>query len=100
MDKPDDTYAPYVIATRATPEIVEIYVLTLQWMDKLDEAIAAGKCCKVATINRKLAGHPGVEEAIDDLAEMMGVAVNQLAMCMQATGYKALDKAVDTSNPQ
>lgn len=99
MSKPDE-FAPYVVATKATSEGVDIFVLTLKWMDKLDEAIAANACVKVATINRKLACHPAVEEAIDELAEAIGIAVNQLAMCMQATGYKALDKAVDTSNPQ
>lgn len=98
MDKPDE-FAPYVVATRGTPEGVEVYVMTLKWMDKLDEAIAAGKACKVADINRRLACHPMVEDAIEGLAEAIGVAVNQLAMCMKATGYKSLDQAVDTSTP-
>lgn len=98
MSKTEE-FAPYVVATKASPDGVEVYVLTLQWMDKLDEALASDKALRVATINRKLACHPAVDEAIECLAEAIGMAVNQLAMCMQATGYKPLDRAVDTSNP-
>lgn len=97
--KPEE-FAPYVVATRGTDMEVDMFVLPIQWMDKLDEALAADKALKVATINRKLAAHPAVDDAIEYLAEAIGLASNQLAMCLRAaTGYKTLDKAVDTSVP-
>lgn len=98
MDKPEE-FAPYVVATKLSPEGVEIFVLTLEWMDKLDEALAGNKAFRVATVNRKLACHPAVDDAIERLAEAIGLAMNQLAACMKATGYKSLDQAIDTSTP-
>lgn len=91
--------APYCVATRESPRCVEVFVVSTKYLDKLDEALSDDRAVRVATINPKLAAHPLVAQAINELAEAIGAAVNELAVCFKATGYKNLDQSVDNSTP-
>lgn len=91
--------APYCVATRETPNCVEVFVVSTHYLDKLDEALSDDRAVRVATMNPKLAAHPLVAQALSALAEAVGAAVNELAVCLKATGYKNLDQSVDNSTP-